>query len=442
MLIKCPESINTAFSILENSGYEAYIVGGCVRDAIMNKEPNDWDMTTSALPEQIIKAFDGYKTIPTGLKHGTVTIVIESDNIEITTMRIDGKYLDNRRPDYVEFTSKIEEDLSRRDFTVNAIAYNPSTGLTDPFGGMEDIEKKIIRCVGNPDKRFGEDSLRILRAIRFASTLNFDIDAQTAESIMKNASLLHNVSSERIRVELVKLLQGENAEKVLTDFSKIFFTVIPELESLNNFQQRTPYHIYDIWIHTVKVVASVKNTKELRIAALLHDIGKPQKFTVDQDGIGHFKGHQEISAEIAYRILRSLKFSNSEIENICSVIAIHDLRPNGTKKQIVKWCSKYGTDTVANAIELMKADAAGQNPIYYNERLETYALAQLNLKSVIESEQCLKISNLDINGNDLIAIGANGKKIGDILNCLLEGVIDEKIPNNNAELINYAKKLL
>ncbi|MBP9988859.1 MAG: hypothetical protein KBT46_05100, partial [Ruminococcus sp.] len=240
MKTNCPDFINTAFKLLEESGFEAYAVGGCIRDSIMNKSPNDWDMTTSAKPEQIISVFSDYRTIPTGINHGTVTVLFDKNPVEITTMRIDGKYTDNRRPEKVFYTDKIEEDLSRRDFTVNAIAYNPRLGIIDPFKGCRDIKNKIITCVGNPDRRFNEDALRIIRALRFASTLSFEIEKNTADSIVKNKHLLNNIANERIRVELIKLLCGDNAEKILLDYKDIIFLIIPELSQTYGFEQHTP----------------------------------------------------------------------------------------------------------------------------------------------------------------------------------------------------------
>ena len=442
MKIKCPSYVLTALKLLKASGYHSYIVGGCVRDAIMNKTPNDWDMTTSAVPDEILNIFDGFHTIPTGLKHGTVTVMIEKHPLEITTMRIDGEYSDNRRPDSVSFTHDIKKDLSRRDFTVNAIAYNPEDGLIDPFGGRNDIANRIIRCVGSPDRRFGEDALRIIRALRFASTLGFDVEDVTADSIIRNRNLLTNVASERIRVELIKLLQGKNAEKILTDFKTVVFTIIPELEPLDGFNQMTPYHIYDIWTHTVKVVVNVTNSKELRIAALLHDIGKPEKFTIDGNGTGHFKGHPAVSEKMSREILSRLRFSNAEIDDICSIIALHDMRPNGEKKQIARQCSKYSIQAVSNAIKLMKADAAAKNPDYYDMHMKKYLLAEKQLEEIVDERLCLKVNELKINGNDLIALGARGRQIHDILDKLLEKVVDEETENDCGKLIKEAKKLI
>lgn len=273
--ILCPDFVNTALALLSEGGFDAFVVGGCVRDAVMGRTPNDWDMTTSSSPEETMAVFKDFRTVPTGLKHGTVTVIINGEPLEITTMRIDGQYSDSRRPDSVEFTSDISKDLCRRDFTVNAMAYSPRSGIVDPFGGLHDIKNGIIRCVGEADARFGEDALRIIRALRFASVLGFEIAGETAQSIKNNYPLLGEIAKERIRVELIKLLQGKNVEKILTEYKEIIFYIIPELKACDGFEQHSPYHVYDVWTHTVKAVSAVKNDPVLRTAMLLHDIAKP-----------------------------------------------------------------------------------------------------------------------------------------------------------------------
>ncbi len=439
MKINCPSYVNTAFKLLEKSGFKAYAVGGCIRDILMNKAPNDWDMTTSSTPEETMEVFKEFRTIPTGIKHGTVTVIIEGIPIEITTMRIDGEYIDSRRPENVKFTADITEDLSRRDFTVNAIAYNHLDGLIDPFNGQRDIELKTIRCVGDPNKRFTEDALRIIRALRFASVLEFNIDTETAKSALINSSLLNNIANERIRVELIKLLTGNGVEKILTEFKDIIFTIIPELKPLDGFEQKTPFHIYDIWTHTVKVVSGVKNTRELRMAALLHDIGKPNKFYLDENNVAHFKGHPELSAKMAAEILKHLRFSNTDISLITQIIFLHDTRPNGSKKRIAKLCSSYSAEILKLTLQLMRGDAAGKNPYFYEHDIQTYELAEKQIEEIEAQKLCLKLSDLDINGKDIAALGYNGKEIGDVLNYLLEQVIEERIANNYADLTNTAK---
>lgn len=441
MEIICPSFVNTAFELLQKSGFKAYAVGGCVRDSIMGRVPNDWDMTTSARPEQTQEIFRDYKTIPTGIKHGTVTVIIDGQPLEITTMRVDGEYTDNRRPDSVEYTDEITMDLSRRDFTVNAMAYNPDEGIIDPFGGTEDIERKIIRCVGNPDKRFGEDALRIIRALRFASVLEFDIDKETSESILKNHSLMQNVANERIRTELLKLLTGKNVAKILSEYKTVIFGIIPELEAEDGFLQHSPYHIYDVWTHTVKVVEAMKNEPILKMAALLHDVSKPECFEMDDDGVGHFYEHVEKGAQKSEKIMRRLRFSNADINTVYNIIILHESRPDGTKRQLMRLCSEYSITDVRNMLHMMIADGEGKNPELTANQKESFLKAQKQLGEIEKENPCLKISDLDIDGEDLIRIGINGKEIRNTLDKLLNMVIDGKISNQKSELIEQAKKI-
>lgn len=441
MFINCPDYINTALRLLEESGFNAYVVGGCVRDSIMGKTPDDWDMTTSSTPEETMKVFEDFRVVPTGLKHGTVTVIIDGNHIEITTMRVDGEYHDNRRPENVYFTTKIEQDLSRRDFTVNAMAYNHTDGLIDIFGGQEDLKSRIIRCVGDPDTRFNEDALRIIRALRFASVLDFEVETKTSESIFENVSLLNNVAKERTRVELVKLLCGNAVERILTDYKEILFKIIPELRNLDGFAQDTPYHIYDVWTHTVKVIASIENTPELRVAALLHDIAKPDCHKKDEKGIDHFKGHPELSAKKAVEILKALRFSNTFIDNVYNIILLHDMYPDGNKNTVARFCSKYSPETLRQTLRLMRADTAGKNPEFAEKQLTSYNLAEKQIDEIIASGLCLKISELNINGDEIRNLGFNGKEIRFVLESLLELVLTEKIPNENAVLLDTVRKM-
>lgn len=440
MRINCPEKILKAIALLESNGYSAYAVGGCVRDSIMGRTPNDWDMTTSATPAETRTVFKSFRTIATGIKHGTITVIIGSEPVEITTMRVDGKYSDNRHPENVSFTKRIEDDLSRRDLTVNAMAYNPKTGIIDPFGGQNDIKSKTIRCVGNPDKRFNEDALRILRAIRFSSVLGFDIDKKTSQSIINNRSLLQNISKERIRVELIKMLCGQNIERILTDYKSVLFDIIPELAAEDGFLQHTPYHIYDVWTHTTKVVSSIEPQSDLRVAALLHDIEKPSMFRLDSQGIGHFKGHPQKGAETAERILRRLRFSNAEIHHITTIIRLHDERPDGNRFHLAKLCSQYGIDNVEDTLKLILADAHGKNPEFFDQETDAVHVAQEQIDLIRENHICLKTSELDINGNDIMALGIDRTMIRETLEFLLDEVIDERIENSKSALSQAAKK--
>ena len=301
MRIEIPEGAQRIIETLHRSGHRAYVVGGCVRDSLLLRVPVDWDICTSSLPEETLECLNAENIIKNGLKHGTVTVRVDGENYEITTFRTDGEYLDNRHPESVTFVRNLKEDLARRDFTMNALAYSNSRGLQDCFDGLKDIENGMIRCVGSPGRRFGEDALRILRALRFASVLGFEIEKKTAKSIHKNAYLLKNISVERIMSEFVRILCGKNVGRVLLEYADVVGEILPEVRKMTGFEQHNPHHVYDVWTHTVKVIAAVKPTKTLRLAALFHDMGKPSAFKMDEKGVGHFKGHPEISEKIAER---------------------------------------------------------------------------------------------------------------------------------------------
>lgn len=443
MVINIPSQVNTAIEILCGCGHSAYVVGGAVRNLIMGVSVNDWDITTSALPEETLELFKDYRTIETGIKHGTVTVIIDSMSLEITTFRIEKGYSDNRHPDKVEFTDRVEEDLSRRDFTVNAIAFSPKNGLVDTFGGREDIGNKIIRCVGNPDKRFGEDALRILRALRFAAVLGFDIECETAESIHRNKHLLKNISVERIFVELSKLLCGKNAGDILRKYKDVIFTVLPELEPMDNCIQNHERHIYDVWGHTVKAVESIPPEAELRFAMLLHDSGKPHCKTTDENGIDHFYSHGKISKNIAFNILSNLKTSNKFRDEVCSLVEYHDFLPDKiSKKTYIKYISKLGIETVEKLFLIREADVLAQNPKFHTESLEQNEIGKKTLDEIKKEKACFKISDLAIDGKVLENIGIiPSPAMGKILETLLDEVMDEKLPNNKEMLTERAKQL-
>lgn len=440
MKIKIPTNIMSALELLSSHGFEAYVVGGCVRDAFLSKIANDWDITTSATPEEMKKVFADYRVIETGIKHGTLSVLINDEIIEITTMRVDGDYTDNRHPDSVEFTGDIHKDLSRRDFTVNAMAYNPATGLIDPFDGRGDIERKIIRCVGDPDRRFNEDALRIMRALRFACTLDFDIAPETAQSIIKNKVLLSNVAKERIRVELLKLLCGARVKDILLRFAPVFFEIIPELEDMYNFPQNTPFHIYDVWEHTVVSVANVPADPILRMTMLLHDLGKPSMHTIDENGQSHFKLHQGVSAELSRGILKNLRFSKSEMDEITKLVLCHDLRPVGELKQTIDLCVEHSPQFLLKLMPVFRADALAQNPDYQPETLAQIDATEKIIFNLIKNNICLSLSDLKINGTDLSQLGIKGKKIGNTLNFILKKVANNEINNNRDEILTYIKE--
>lgn len=440
MKIKIPPNIMSALEMLSSNGFEAYVVGGCVRDAFLGKVANDWDITTSATPEEMKKVFADYRVIETGIKHGTLSVIIGGEVLEITTMRVDGDYTDNRHPDSVEFTGDIHKDLSRRDFTVNAMAYNPATGLVDPFDGCGDIKRKIIRCVGDPDRRFNEDALRIMRALRFACTLNFDIASETAESIIKNRHLLLNVAKERIRVELLKLLCGVRVKEILLDFAPVFFEIIPELEAMYKFPQNTPYHIYDVWEHTVVSVANVPADPILRMTMLLHDLGKPAMHTVDENGQSHFKRHQGVSAEMSREILKNLRFSKLEQEEITNLVLCHDLRPVGDLEQTVDLCVEYSPEFLLRLMPVFRADALAQSPVYQPETLAQIEATEKIINKLLADNVCLSSADLKINGNDLKALGIKGKSIGDTLAFILKKVAHCEMNNDRDEILTYIKE--
>lgn len=444
MVIKIPEQVNRAIEILEKNGESAYIVGGAIRDSLMGRQVGDWDIATGAHPEKTIEAFQNYKTIETGLKHGTVTVIIDGMPLEITSYRIEHGYSDNRHPDSVDFTDRITDDLARRDFTVNAIAYSPFHGFCDPFGGRNDIEKGIIRCVGDANRRFGEDALRILRAMRFSAVLGFDIAPETAAGIHKNYKLLKNISVERIFTEISKLLCGKNAGKLLREYEDVIFFIMPELLPMKNCVQNHERHIFDVWEHTVKAVESIKPTAELRFAMLLHDSGKPQCKTTDESGTDHFYSHSKFSREIANNILIRFKTSTAFRNHICTLVEYHDFVPDKiSKKTYKKQIASLGSEIINELFEVRFADVSAQNPKFLSEGIQSNAKGLKIVKEIEAENECLTIKDLEINGNDIISLGIKpSKKIGEILEILLDEVMDEKIENNHVALLGRAMQLI
>lgn len=430
-----PDNIKKAMDILSANNFEAYLVGGCVRDSLMGKIPHDYDITTNATPDEMLEIFKEYKIIGTGLKHGTVTVVINHENIEITTYRVDGEYDDNRHPKEVSFTRDLSKDLNRRDFTVNAMAFNEKQGLVDLFGGKDDLDNKLIRCVGEPDKRFNEDGLRILRALRFASVLGFNIEEKTSKSIHENKCLLHNISAERIFSEFKKILCGINVEKVLLEYRDVVAEFIPEIKLCFDFNQNNPHHIYDVYTHIVKSVASVPNKSELRLSMFFHDIGKPCVYEVDNDGVGHFKKHAVISSEIAKTVLKRLKSDNSTINTVYTLVLNHDREISETKPAVKRLLSKLTYPVFLSLVEVKKADAnAHKNQDKNFDNILNIA------EEIIQENECFSLKDLKINGYDLINLGFKGVIIGDILDNILRLVLEEKLENNKVEILDYVKK--
>ncbi len=442
MTMDMPKNVDTAINLLQSAGFEAYAVGGCVRDSLLGKTPNDWDITTSAKPENMKSVFADFHCIDTGIKHGTVTVVIDGEPLEITTFRLDGEYEDNRHPKSVTFTSNLGADLGRRDFTVNAMAYSKMTGTVDLFGGQNDLKNKIIRCVGDPDRRFNEDALRILRALRFASALDFEIEEKTAQSLLKNCALLGNISEERIAKELLKLVCGKGAKRILTGFAPVLFEILPELQPMYKNSHDNPHHCYDIYEHTLIAVESIDPEPTLRFAMLLHDCGKPAVKKFDENGVAHFYGHQRISAEISAQILARLKVSNKFRDEILFLVSNHDrweLYENTEK--MPRYLSKFGLDGVLNLLKVMRADVLAQSP-EYRYRLDQIADAEKTAKNLAAQKPCLSLSELQINGRTLMDIGIpQGRKLGAVLAQLLDEVIDGVTKNTQEALTTRAREI-
>lgn len=421
---------------LEDAGFEAYYVGGCVRDHLMGRAVHDVDITTNALPEQTAAVFEGYKVIPTGIRHGTVTVIAEGTPYEITTYRVDGSYSDSRRPDSVEFTPDIVQDLARRDFTMNAIAMDIRGNIVDPFGGRGDIEHALIRCVGEPEKRFTEDALRIMRGIRFASQLGFGIEEKTAQAIIDMRGRLSIISRERVREELDKLLCGKDCGKVLTDYRVIIAEIIPEMVACFGFDQFSRYHKYDVYEHIVKAVTSAPQDQLiLRRALLLHDIAKPQMFTLDENGVGHFKGHAKVSAEMAKEILTRLRFDNRTIALTSQLISHHSDKIH-SERQIRLMVSEFGIETFLMLMDFKKYDNCGKNDFVLDENKE-FDRFKVIAREFADSGECITLSQLAISGSDLTELGFRGKEIGTALAQLHSLVISGDLPNDKQALTNY-----
>ena len=430
--------------LLETAGFSAYVVGGCVRDALLGQCPGDWDLSTSAQPEQacaVLRAA-GVTVHETGLQHGTITAAIDHKPYEITTFRLDSAYTDHRRPDAVEFTDDLRADLSRRDFTVNAMAFHPARGLADPFHGQQDLRDKTIRCVGEPALRFGEDALRILRGLRFASTLGFAIESKTAEAILVSRETILHVAAERIQAELTKLLCGQNTRRVLLDYREVIFTALPQLRALSGFDQRTPWHCYDIWEHSCAAVEAVPPSPALRWAALLHDSGKPECFFM-RGGTGHFHGHPQRSERVAREICDQLKFSRRLKERVLTLVANHELRlldeaPNPVRLR--RLLGKFGKEVLLELIDLMRADACAQAPEKRAFRLENYEPMRRAVRALVQQNSCVARKQLAVTGRDLIPLGLQGPRLGQALDRLLEEVLEGRLPNEREALLRWAQQ--
>lgn len=444
--IEIPIPVHRILKLLYCYDYEGYIVGGCVRDSIMGRQPHDWDICTSALPEEVASLFQhqGYNVVPTGIQHGTVTVFIDMIGYEITTYRIDQDYKDHRHPTEVKFTRSLKEDLSRRDFTINAIAYNPRVGLVDLFNGVQDIHDGIIRCVGCAQDRFSEDALRIMRAIRFAAQFDFTYDTGVISGIVRNKHLLDLISKERIHDEFIKILQSINASVHICMFAEVFKQIIPELSDMFDFPQNNPYHAYDVWNHTVHVLQYVESCDIItKLAALFHDIGKPHCYQDGNDGVRHFKGHGRVSADITDHILRNLKFDNKTREAVVQLVYYHDATFEVGTKYVNRWINKIGKDQFIRLLNLREADIEGQSLLNRGVRLEKIRKIRDILDAVENAPQCFTVKDLVINGYDLMSIGYSpGKQIGFALDTCLAKVLDQEIANNRDCLMSLCQKLL
>lgn len=441
MKINLPPHVAFILKSLNSKGHEAFAVGGCVRDSIMGKSPHDWDICTSALPQQTMECFAGFTVLPSGLQHGTVTLILEKIPYEITTYRIDGEYAGHRRPQQVVFTQDIEQDLARRDFTMNAMAYSSGAGLIDPFGGVTSIKNKEIKCVGLAAARFEEDALRVLRALRFASVLGFKIEENTQKAIWDKYSLLREISAERISQEFMQMLIGAYVLPVLLQYKEVIAQFIPEITPMFNMQQHNPHHLYDVWEHTARAIAAAPAQKSVRLAMLFHDMGKPQTFTMGQDGVGHFYKHHRFSAEIAKSCMRRLRFSNALIEEVAELVYYHDATILPQHRYVRRWLNRMGENRLLLLLEVKRADVLGKGTAETSKNLAEINRIEAVVQEVLQSQQCFRLKDMAVNGTDLMSLGLPaGKELGLLLNALLAKVINEELPNDKQALMQYAQK--
>lgn len=438
--INLPEKVNYIIHTLYAHGFEAYAVGGCVRDTMLSRTPQDWDITTSARPNQVKELF--HCTIDTGIEHGTVTVLLDREGFEVTTYRIDGEYEDARHPKEVAFTSSLFEDLKRRDFTINAMAYNDKVGLVDAFDGLGDLKRKMVRCVGEPEERFSEDALRMLRAVRFAGQLGFAIEEKTKQAIRKRSETIEKVSAERIQMELKKLMLAKHPEEFYTAYetglTKVFF---PEFDAMMETGQKNPHHCYSVGEHTLEALKAAPQEKVIRFALLLHDVAKPLCKTTDENGIDHFYGHAAKSSEMARVILRRLKFDNDTTKQVCDLIRVHDQMPKLEEKFVRKAISKNGIGLYPAIFAVKRADVLAQSQKNREEKFSAIAEYERLYQKIKTEAQCLSIHDLAVNGSDLIAEGMKpGKALGEVLKQLLELVLEHPEWNTKEKLLEQVHK--
>lgn len=427
---------------LESAGFEAWCVGGCVRDSLLGKTPYDWDVTTSALPQETKSCFPEERLLEVGALHGTITLLPPKGRpVEITTFRREGTYTDGRHPDQVIFSTHLEDDLSRRDFTVNAMAYHPSRGLVDLFGGQEDLQLGLLRCVGNPARRFSEDALRILRCLRFSATLGLQVEKSTAQALWEKKELLLGLSPQRVREELTKLLCGNKAPDILRNYGEIFFTLLPELAPMATCAQETPYHCYNVWEHTLHALEHIPPASDLRWAALLHDVGKPSKKIYSPDGVAHFYGHPPESGKLTRTILTRLQFSNREIQWIGNLVDHHEDSLPMTDKALRKLLGTWGERFVFRLFQLMEADMSAKAPGVFERRMPDVEESRRRARAILERGDCLHMRDLALHGQDLKGLGiAPGPAMGQLLNRLFDAVQDGLVPNEKEALTQLVRQ--
>ncbi len=426
---------------LAAAGFEAHLVGGCVRDLLRGVTPCDWDICTSARPEETERCFPGRRIIETGLKHGTVTVMVEGEPYEITTYRTEGPYSDHRRPDYVRFVPNLMEDLARRDFTMNAIAMDLEGNLRDPFGGAADIERGLIRCVGEPGRRFREDGLRVMRALRFAAVFGYGIEEQTARAVHENRAMLGRVAAERINGELRRLLVGRSVGDILRRYPDVFCQFWPQLEPLVSLEQRNPWHCWGGWEHTVRAVEAAPADVTLRLAMLLHDIGKPACKSTDENGVDHFYGHPAVSAQLADEMLRALKFDNKTREQVVLLVERHGAQLPPESRVIRRWLNRLGPEAFFQLLEVKRADGMGQDLEKVKDRLLELDEIRAKAERILAEGQCLTVRDLAVNGRDVTAAGMEpGPEVGRMLRGLLERVLSGELPNERGALLAALQK--
>lgn len=439
--MKIPNAVMALMDCLQAHNYEAYVVGGCVRDSLLGFEPHDWDICTSASPQEMLTVFNEYTVLQTGLKHGTVTVMMNGEPIEITAFRTEGAYCDHRHPETVCFVKTLTEDLARRDFTVNAMAYHPSVGLCDPFGGKNDLAAGVLRCVGNPKQRFEEDALRILRALRFAATYGFDIESETALALHDCSPLLTAVSAERVQAELCRMLTGNHVGEVLEKHYSALFPVLPELKATEHFEQFSPYHDRDVLAHTIAAVQNAAPDITVRLTLLLHDLGKPFCFSRDEEGLGHFFGHAKIGEELANTILKRLRFDAKTINDVCLLIRYHDTVIERTDAAVRRWLNRLGEYLFEKLLLVKEGDCKGHSAILLEPRMAELTDLRSRKERIIQEKQCFSLRDLAVDGTDILKLGVPaGKKVGELLQWALQEVMEQRLPNQKEVLLSALAK--